>query len=188
MLTLACALLIGCATIPKPESEDDNLLIGIMKYTGQGYTNNYSALNGTHTSGIEVTFKNVDSNEEYKIRTQKNGLYYTSELPEGTYQLVSFYLNINRDGSSVQVSTTQVDTYLFTITSGVINNLGTVNFDGIFREGIYTKFPGLYNDVENEFRTQFPKTEWLNRSIQTLRFRMVPKTQAAEAQAEDTQE
>jgi hypothetical protein len=169
---VVCAffILMGCATIPGPKSESDNLVIGIIVHTGEGYTNNAGAtVNGTHFSGIELVVKNTSTNEEYKLLTKKNGLFYTSELPEGTYRIEQFYLKVT-------VGTAWSDTYsspssnlTFAVAGGEVTNLGMINWDGKSRGGSNYDYGKLYNAVEDEFRAQFPKSEWLTRPFSNVR-------------------
>jgi hypothetical protein len=160
---LGCVVLlvIGCATIPEPKTESDRLVIGMIIQTGEGFRNYSGAtVNGTHKSGIELSIKNTSTNEEYNIKTQKNGLFYTTVLTEGTYVIEQFYLKVTSGNAWADTYSSPNDSWTFTIINGKINNLGVINWDGKARGGTNFKFSQLYNDVVNEFNSQFSKSEW----------------------------
>ena len=55
-------LLIGCAALPGPKSENDNLVIGIIIHIGEGYADYSGAtVNGTHKNEIELVFCNIQT-------------------------------------------------------------------------------------------------------------------------------
>ena len=168
-LSFVIFLLFGCVSLSAPKTQDDNLFVGIIIHTGEGYQKYSSAsVNGTHKSGIEMTIVNVSSKEEYKIRTKKNGLFYINTLPEGTYEVAQFYLKVTNGNSWSDTYSSPSSRWIFNITNGKINNFGVINWDGKFREGTNFKFSQLYNDVLNEFNTQFPKTNWSTREVANL--------------------
>jgi len=169
---VVCAffILIGCATLPEPKSENDNLVIGIIVHTGEGYANYSGAtVNGTHFSGIELVVKNTSTNEEYKMFTKKNGLFYSTELPEGSYRLEQFYLKVTVGNAWADMYSTPSNNLIFTVTAGGVTNLGMINWDGKSRGSTNYDYGKLYDVVEDEFRTQYPKSEWLNRSFSNVR-------------------
>jgi hypothetical protein len=159
-------LVIGCTTLPEPKTESDTLVIGMIIHTGEGFQN-YSgvSVNGTHKTGIEMKLKNITTNDEYSIKTQKNGLFYTTVLPPGIYEIDQFYLKISSGNAWADTYSSPGDSLTFTIVNGRINNLGMVNWDGKMRGDTNFRFSQLYNDVENEFRTQFSRSEWLKRDM-----------------------
>jgi hypothetical protein len=128
-------LVIGCTTLPGPKTENDTLVIGMIIHAGEGFPNYSSAsVNGIHKTGIEMKLKNVATNEEYTVKTKKNGLFYTTELPSGTYEIDQFYLKVTSGNAWADTYGSPYDSWTFTIINGKINNLGVTNWDSTMRE------------------------------------------------------
>jgi len=160
----AFSFLMGCTTLPEPKSENDNLVIGIIMHTGEGYADYSGAtVNGIHKNGIELVVKNTNTNEEYKILTKKNGLFYTIELPEGIYRIEQFYLRVTVGNAWADTYSIPNNNLTFTVTGGEIINLGVINWNAKMRGGTNYTYARLYDDVEDELKAQYPKSEWLTR-------------------------
>lgn len=168
-LGLAIFLIFGCATYSEPKTENDKLLTGIIVHTGIGYKKYSGAtVNGIHKTGIEMTIKNVSTNEEFKIRTKKNGLFYLHELPVGTYEIEDFYLKVSSGKAWADTHSSPDNRLRFSIENGKVNNLGVINWDGKMREWTNISFNNSYNTVMKEFTSRFPKSNWLKMEVINL--------------------
>ncbi|MDR1338720.1 MAG: hypothetical protein LBK58_01470 [Prevotellaceae bacterium] len=158
-------LVIGCATLPEPGTAHDTLVIGMIIHTGKDFhTYSHVSVNGVHRTGIEMKLKNITTNDEYSVKTEKNGLFYTVALPPGTYRIDQFYLKVS-SGSAWADTYYSPGNLTFTIVKGKINNLGMINWDGRMGGDTNVQLSQLYNYVENEFRTQFSGSGWLKRDM-----------------------
>jgi hypothetical protein len=167
-IIIACVIILvfGCATLSEPKSESDKLVTGIIIQKGEGFQNYSGAsVNGIHKTGIEMTIKNISTNEEYKVKTRKNGLFYIYELPEGIYEIDNFYLKVTSGNAWADTHSSPNDSLKFSVVNGKVNNLGVINWDGKMRGGTNFTFSQLYNDVINEFNAQFPKSAWLDHEV-----------------------
>ena len=167
------SFLIGCSSLPEPKTENDTLVIGIIKHTGDNYVNYVigSSLNGTKTNEIQMTIKNINTNENFIIKTQKNGLFYYVNLSEGLYRIERLFIRISVGSGFVTTFSRPETDYFFSIINGKINNLGVINWSTTlinyqpFSVSADYILSQLYNDVIIECNKQFTKSEWLKKDI-----------------------
>jgi len=164
LVVCICFLVFGCASIPEPKTESDILVVGIITRVYENYIGTSGLLNGTQKMGIEITIVNTGTNAEYKVQSQKNGLFYIESLPEGNYLLQQFYAIVH-SGSSW--ASDAVRTSLrFSVENGKVHNLGVINWNRNATDGRHTILRNQeHDDVITEFNSQYPRSGWLQREI-----------------------
>jgi hypothetical protein len=136
--------------------------------TGKGYSNYGGAsVNGTNFSGIEITLRHIGTNEEFVLRSRKNGLFYSVELTEGDYEIIQLYIK-KTSGSSWADLYTNPEGVVFTVVKNTVNNIGLIQWSSVFRTGTNISYSKDHNRVRNEFLVQFAKSNWNEQPWMTI--------------------
>ena len=99
LCVLACILLLGsCAGIPRPETEENALVIGSFVLDYPDGIFEYPAR--TITGGIYLTIKNNADDSTFTVRTGDNGYFYFLSNGKDSYSLVSYRYTFTAAGRS----------------------------------------------------------------------------------------
>lgn len=164
-LLLVAAVLSGfsfsCTSFPEPNERQTTLLFGRIVQTGKNYpTHGSASVNGTNTVGIVVSITNTDTNQKYKLYSQYGGYFSSLVFPSGNYELKSFYLTIQSGNSVADILMNPGNDRRFTIVSGVVNNLGLIEWNCDAEEGMTYWLDKGYSDVREYFAARYPKSGW----------------------------
>jgi hypothetical protein len=167
---MACSvfLIFGCVTFPAADNEHQTLIIGEIIQQGTGYQIYGSAsVNGTNKSGIEITIRNITDGKRYTMRTGSGGIFYSVNIPEGTYGIERIHLR-KESGSAWasitwQKSDDNVEDNMFEIINDIVNNLGTINWE--CESGIknHINFNREYGRVRDDFQEKNKASNWLEK-------------------------
>jgi hypothetical protein len=170
----------GCATTPKikdPPTPESGLLVGRIKLTCTDFPGSWG-VNGDHTGGIEIYFRNVSTKEIISVKSSgEDGFFYILHPPEGGLILY--------DMKFVKKSARQTTTlpYRFEEVIGLgikpssVNNVGDIHWSNhaetreskeYSQKGSHAtlhaesshEFRFNYKEVENWFKKTFPDSAW----------------------------
>jgi hypothetical protein len=160
VIFLAAIVFISCTTIKEPV-ENGSLLIGEVHQFGTGYPNNDGArLNGKHSTGIILTFKNIDTNE--KVNAKSNyGIYFVENIPAGKYQLINLHLKVE-DSSGSNSAGMSCSSKAFSIEENQVCNLGDIELFFNYSNGLSYKQNNKY-DYAIDYLTK-AKSKWLTKN------------------------
>jgi len=158
VLLVSLCSLIGCAVIPTSTEKKPTLLVGTCVYTGSGHVSrNGLSLDGTTTSGIEVTMINIATHEVFRFSPGKNGLFHVN-LPEGKYMIGRFYIKKERS-TGAMVATSYPAKIVLEIEKNKVNNVGTINWhDPNWKSSVIQTDNA--QEIKDEFVKQYPKSNW----------------------------
>jgi hypothetical protein len=166
-------IVFGCASFPQANSENQTLVIGMIIQQGTGYkTYGLATVNGTNKKGINLKIQELNGEKTYTIRTQKGGIFYSINIPEGVYKITQVYFKKDEGGSwaSITWNSPKDSEFKIEIIKDKVNNLGTINWE--CESGVKNKL--LFNREYEQVRDLFLETykssnwnekEWINSKI-----------------------
>ena len=160
LVKFSLCFLIGCTAIPTATEKNPTLLVGkIVLARGDYFGGSKIPINETFTSNINITLRNITSNNLTRFSSNKNGLFYVN-LQEGEYIIDDLYTERTNSYGSLSSSIYATPSIvLLKIERGKVNNVGTLNFT----------FPNIKNEiiqtdnslaVKTDFLKRFPKSNW----------------------------
>jgi len=138
------------------------MVIGAIIQHGKGYKfASTASVNGINKTGIEITLQGLDD-KFYTMKTKSDGLYYSTNIPEGVYKIIKFYLKNTSGGSWASITyTISADTELkVEITAGKVNNLGTINWECEKNVKNTISFNREYEQVKEIFQENNKSSNW----------------------------
>ena len=153
----------SCSTFPEPNEINDTMLIGKIIQNGINYDSfNGASVNGKHTSDIEITVKNLSTNEITKLKSYYGGMFSTIRLPEGNYEISILYLKVVNGNSYANVFSNLANVKYFSIINGSVNNLGLIEWNCDNNEGYNILLNRNYINVKEDFNKRNDKSSWNN--------------------------
>ena len=159
LLNLSLCFLIGCKSIPMSTEKTPNLLVGEIVFVVSDYVSSQGiSFNGKTTSGIEITIRNIATNEILRFAADKNGLFY-ADLQEGKYWINELSIKKQHyDGSWAYISAGSAQPKVFEVERGKVNNIGTIQWSIDKRNNVIQMDNS--SDIKNKFSKQFPESIW----------------------------
>jgi hypothetical protein len=154
--------IFGCASFPKADNEHQTLLIGSVIQQGKGYQY-YStvSVNGTNRMGIEVTLQELNGEKTYILRTNSNGLFYSVNIPEGSYKITRLYLRKESGSAWASIGWSISSTMrIVEIVRGKVNNLGTLRWNCENDVSNAVTFNTGYSEVRDIFQEKNKSSNW----------------------------
>ena len=133
LVILTLSLLTGCRTIPMATESNPTLLVGEIAFTGRHFvSSNGVSFDGTFTRGIEISLRNVATNEALRFSPDNNGLFHIN-LPDGRYLLDELYIRrYNSQGAWSNIFTNPSQRFI-EVERGKVNNIGTIRWTFVGR-------------------------------------------------------
>ncbi|MCX7026518.1 MAG: carboxypeptidase-like regulatory domain-containing protein [Spirochaetes bacterium] len=158
---LLLLLLCGCSTIPEPQSPTSNLLIGTLVFKCSGFEKSSTpSFNGEHRSGLEIVFKNTETNQSYSLRTDDEGDYFSDGIVPGNYRVESITYSQTEANSSSYVSM-PISTLGFTVQPSIVSIMYSIilnaEYGGASSYKINISTP---EKRKSEFSLSHPKSKW----------------------------
>ncbi|HXY13402.1 MAG TPA: TonB-dependent receptor, partial [Terriglobales bacterium] len=138
---------------------------------------------GAVVPGVEVTVKNVDTNDQQSVVTNDDGLYYVRNLPVGTYTLTFIkpgFKGFERKGVTLQVS--QIAEINVVLTLGPATETVIVTAEASL---LQTQTAAVTTNLSNEAVTELPLNVVGGRNLAAFMFAFVPGVEGAGAAAAD---
>lgn len=156
-------LAVGCVTAPPPpRGSSDTLLTGRLIFTLTGFRRYGAAsLNGTQTSGVVITLRNVYSNATIQTETQApKGIFFVSGAKPGEYQISRVYYRQTVGKAWAYAYLRPRTTIQFRIEPGEVSDIGLVDAR-LDHSGDGSVVSGTgFAQVKSEFAKLFPKSPW----------------------------
>ena len=150
-------LLAGCISVPVPApTPDKNTLLAGKFLVDINTTGRARGVNDSYDFGIRIFFENDETKKETVVSTHTEGWLVTNALPAGNYTIKQF--TISQTVSRTKWTFTLYGPYHVTITEGMVNNIGSIEIEVGNRQYSWNFIS--HDSVRNEFRTQFPESEW----------------------------
>ena len=148
-----CVILIGCTSMPEPKNESQSLVVGIISIQAIHALSNLG--------GVEITFRSIERSMDYVLRTSSDGLFFSNNLPNGSYEITRIRYP-NRAGGN-RIITINNPRFL-QIDSGKVYNLGHILYIGN-NEGTSGRFSWNreYKEVYDLFQEKYHVSEWNRR-------------------------
>jgi hypothetical protein len=149
----------SCASIPKFDSTHKLLLIGKLKL----YDSSIGNKTGTHSSGINLKITNTNTYAEYILRSDREGMIYSTSLPEGTYLLKEINYNGMINGKQYDIIYSPPKQYpKIRIIDNRVNNLGIIKWYSVVGSKSKWEMNSDFKDVNQYFTGKYSKTDWEN--------------------------
>ncbi len=171
-LLVLLTVLTSCITTTYLEPEDgiDQVAFGIIELDAEGFGSYGGAsVNGNHKSSIELTFENLDTGEEIKVRSLRPAGLFIVPLENGaSYRLTKgLFKEHGDDGAWANVWIDRTMATRFESNDSGVVNLGRLhwvaNADAALYEITYDDEPG-FDIVKTAVVNKYPESEWLLRS------------------------
>jgi hypothetical protein len=134
-------------TIKEATQENSTLVIGEINVSSS-----YS--NYILKSGIKITLHSIEKDKKIDVVTRDNGLFITTKLEEGIYEIITYSFDTEYNGFTVKTIKPERLKY-FSVIKNKVNNLGLI----VYRDNIidYTQ---NYNFVFDKFKKEYPNLNW----------------------------
>ncbi len=121
VLLLAGAFLVSCASFPKPESDNDTLVVGsFIADFPDGF---FDAPARKLDSGLRLDFTNVTTDQKFSLITGKGGYFYFLGNGGDHYQLNSYSYQVTIETKGTYHGGNRL-TYSFNAKPGAVHYLG----------------------------------------------------------------
>jgi hypothetical protein len=158
LLILISVTLMHCSTIQEPKNDEATLLIGQIMSAGKISDYRYYNLNGINKSGIEITIENKETKNVEVLKSNFDGIFYSTTLLPGEYAIKKFF--IDKGASYFTLLNSLND---FTLTKGKVNNLGIINWELNFNESSRRYLNKEYSELQKLFLSKYPESAWLRK-------------------------
>jgi len=163
---LICLLVVSCVSLKEPDSKNQTLVVGMMTVQANATT---------YKSNIEIQLQELNGTKIYQLLTQANGIFFSTNIPQGSYKLdfIGLPSNLLRVGDYSRDYFDDTRTIQIEVINGKVNNLGT--FFLIFppkNNNSTTLMQYSYNREYEQVRTLFQQRnsssnwnqkEWINK-------------------------
>lgn len=166
------SLLVSCASIPKKVNPGDTLVIGRVEVKTHDYIPYEDIkINGTFHEGIEMTVKNVRSNKELIVKSNKDGCFFISNLVAGdTYEITHLKLTVYSNSGACQwIEVSFSNPRTFVPLDNQVLNIGCTYYDFDGANNWASWQTGNHNYVKEFFKDLPDESEWFEKEIKTLR-------------------
>ncbi|NLY88944.1 MAG: hypothetical protein GX085_04910 [Firmicutes bacterium] len=170
-LLLAAVFLAGCAKIPEPDGPDDSLLIGVINLEARGYREKSDMrIDGEHSRNITITFCDVITGKEYKVKTGEAGLFWSNEIPTGNYYLKTLHFELERDNYKYWIRR-GFSSATLPVRPGRVTNLGALLwYSDAEKEEERIRQVKTPEQLRNELQRKFPESAWYEREWISIKF------------------
>lgn len=162
---MAAFLFASCASIPEPSEKNQTMLYAVGDLQGTYPSETRKAQVSTeHKKGnIYLRVKNVTKNKIYTLKSNKNGEFIKTNLPEGYYKIqkvsATYYRGQSTNSCWWQFSDTEPDAR-FKIEKGV-TNLGYILLKVNYISGrVDIQWRFSYDNAKDVFLDNHPESEW----------------------------
>lgn len=172
---LSCAFIIialavvSCTTLPEPSATIQNLLVGEITIDVKNYDvklDNRISINGTNTEGITLSITNYQSKITTKIKSDKQGFFYSTDLPAGNYYISNILLErtaLTSSGTtSFHISINPSAETLFVLKPKSVTNIGKIVWEADAKKNNNVSPKENYNNVKSRLASLYPETKWLS--------------------------
>jgi len=160
LVFIISVIMISCETVPPPKEPFKNtLVVGRLMVDIDNRNDNMSRLRGTYTAGIDIYFKNYETDVLTIITTIKDGWIISRNLSGGNYTIEAFIISTTLYGYNHKL--TLRGPFNITIEEKKINNLGII-YIHVPKQGKYSLDFNDFNIVKNDFKNNFPDSGWDN--------------------------
>lgn len=168
-ILLIAFLSAGCATLPEPSATIQNLLVGEIAIEVKNYDvklDNRISINGTNTDGITLSITNYQSKATTKIKSDKLGFFYSTDLPAGNYYISNIILErtaLTGSGTtSFNISINPSADTLFVLKPKSVTNIGKIVWEADAKRNNTVLPKENYNNVKSRLAARYPETKWLS--------------------------
>ncbi len=172
-----CFLFFSCASTLQVGPDDDNktLVIGQIKFIGKNFERSGRAsINGVHTFGIRLKFKDSRTGEELETTVKnKNGLFYFTGSVDSRYEFISLSYKKSYKKSyrkSYEIITSEgyasliqpLRGVIIDLEKGKVANLGMIKWksDGDFGSTFNQNFTEV--PLKDYLMEEYPDSGWLS--------------------------
>jgi hypothetical protein len=167
----AVVLIGGCASFPEPGKNNQTLVIGKIVEKGINFDAAQGAsVNGTNLCNIEISIKELSSGKEIKLISNGDGIFHSTSMKPGDYELTKFYIRITSGGAWADMWTKPAADKFFTISENRVNNLGGIEWICDKKKGYYYWLNKEYDDVKSNFAKTNPDSAWNNANWENVTF------------------
>lgn len=160
-------LLTSCASVPKKIKPGDSLVIGQAKIQSRGYKDTgYGNMNGTFKGGIEITIKDLNTNKEKVIKTDKDGYFFVKGLaPHNPHQISKVKMTVSGNNGTYSTWVEFTNAEIFIPYDNLVTNIGctTYIFDGKTNT-VWFECRDHYK-MRSVFKERSEGTEWQDKKI-----------------------
>jgi len=116
LLLFACFLILGCASLPEPDSANQTLVVGMVSV---------QHINRTVTRGVRIILTEDSGTRTHALTSGTDGLFYSTRIPPGIYRVIR--LEVPRPEGGNPVLYRWGNAPRIVIENGRVNNLGRIN-------------------------------------------------------------
>jgi hypothetical protein len=175
-LIIALAV-VSCASLPDPSATVQTLLIGEVSVEAKNYdmkSDSRLSFNGKNTEGITLSITNYQNKTTTKIKCDKFGLFYTTELPAGNYYISNILLEksiYNSSGGTTfsNISINPSSETLFVLKPKAATNLGKIIWETDAKRNSTVLPYENYNTAKSRLADLFPKSKWFQENWLTVK-------------------
>lgn len=169
LLLIAAFITAGCTTLPEPSETVQTLLLGEISIEVKNYDvklDNRISINGTNTEGITLSITNYQSKITTKVKTDKHGFFYSTDLSAGNYYISNILLErtaITGSGTaSFHISINPSAETLFVLKPKSVTNIGKIVWEADAKKNNIVSPKENYNNVKSKLAALYPETKWLS--------------------------
>ena len=164
ILLIFCFFVFSCTSVPNANARKKTLVIGQIILEVKELRASSPSLVGTHKQGIEIIIENIESGKSYSLKSQKNGLFYSTGLKAGNYKISRVIFKKSSGPTSTGIGwSPQRD---FIVEEGYVNNMGVLEWISSNRTATFSgnqKFIEVREYFQNNFSSSnWNEYEWLN--------------------------
>ena len=163
-------IFISCSSVPKTVNSGDALAIGKVTFSLKNFRPFEDVeFKGKKTDGIELTFKELDTNKIYNVKADREGFFIIKNFkPEKKYVAESVKIKVlGNSGAQTSLGINFVVPKPFEVYDNMVINLGdlTVDCDGLthycyFKLNTYIFARQYFKDLCEE-----EESEWFDKEI-----------------------
>ena len=159
---------VSCTSFPTPDENAQTLVVGQIVSEASGFFNYGSAtVNGINKDGIEIIIKNAESGKTYVMTSQKDGMFYSTDIPKGYYILTKLYYKKTTLFRWADLWFESLDE--FEIVEGVVNNFGILDWTSVRAARFTLTANKEYEQVRARFEGRSQASNWNLREWKNVR-------------------
>lgn len=164
-------ILAACSTLPNPSDDGTALVIGEIRLINKN--KEFPFLQETTLDMIKIIIQSVDTGNKFELLSTDNGLFFTTKLKSGIYEIVEFGIVRQYNNENNRLVAYQNWQY-FTVVNGKINNLGLIIWTIPEYGNWKINYTRDYESLKVKFFEKYTKnrwneTEWINRGFPIYR-------------------
>jgi hypothetical protein len=160
---------LTCISIPE-KINDKTLVVGAIYIINN--STRYKFLDSFFSDGIKVVIRSVDDDKIFELESDKNGLFYSSSLGEGIYEIIELKFRKIHGNTINNVSTPETEYKYFYIRKNKLNNMGLIIWTMDDRNWT-VGYSNNFSDVKSEFErttiySNYSFYEWIDIGLPLL--------------------